>query len=272
MGFLTEPVPDYGVPLPVAPGVTRIVAPNPGVMSYHGTNTYLLDAGDSITVIDPGPDDGGHLAAILAAAPRRIGRILVSHSHQDHLGATAALRAATGAPVHAFHAPSEPGFHPDAGLRDGDVVAGLVALHTPGHAADHLCFAAPGGILYSADHVMGWSSSVVSPPLGDMAAYVDSLRRLIARDDRLYLPGHGPPILQPRAHVQALLDHRLAREREIEAALRLGPARPADLAERLYAKQDETLRRAAARNVLAHLIKLEREGRAACDGAYWRAI
>lgn len=269
MAFLREPIPEYGVPLPVAPGIARIVAPNPSVMTYHGTNTYLLDRGRSTDVLDPGPDDSGHLRAILQNAPSRIRRIFVTHSHHDHLGATGDLAAKTGAQVYAFHTPTEVGFAPDVGLRDGDTVEGMLAVHTPGHAADHLCFATPSGILFSADHVMGWSSSVVSPPLGDMAAYFSSLRRLIARDDRLYLPGHGPPVINPRSHVKDLLERRLQREEEIVAALRVEPLRPRDLAEKLYDKRIEMLRRAAERNVLAHLLKLQRENRVTCEADFW---
>lgn len=197
MPFLVEPEPPRGVALPVMPGIARVVAPNPGVMTYHGTNTYLIDTPDGCVVLDPGPNDAGHVRAILAAASGPIAHILLSHTHRDHLGAVAALRQVTGAPVHAYGRNGAPGFAPDLPLNDGDVVAGLTALRTPGHASDHLCFAAADGTLFSADHVMSWSSSVISPLDGDMAAYFASLRRLLARDDRLYLPGHGPPL--PRA-------------------------------------------------------------------------
>ena len=154
-------------------------------MTYWGTNTYLIEGPDGLTVLDPGPDDPAHVAALLAAGP--VTRILLSHTHHDHLGAVAALRERTGAPVHAWHSPSVP-VGPFEPVRDGDAVAGWTAVFTPGHAGDHVCFARDG-VVFSADHVMGWSSSVVSPPDGNMAAYVQSLRRMLARDDRLYLPG-----------------------------------------------------------------------------------
>lgn len=281
-GFLTEPEPARGVAVPVAPGVRRVVAPNPGPMTYHGTNTYLLDRPEGTVVLDPGPDSTAHVRAVLDAAGGRVGAIVLSHTHPDHLGATAALRAATGAPLYAWHRPDEPGLAVDVPLRDGDRAAGLVALHTPGHAADHVCFAADDGtgIFFGADHVMTWSTSVVR----DMAAYFASLRRVLARDDRLLLPGHGPPMPEPRAHVQRLLEHRQAREDAILARLRRGAASgPAQettetalttqaLTQALYPDVDARLMRAAERNVLAHLDKLAAEGKAVRDGEGWRGL
>ncbi len=219
LAFLTEPVPERGVLLPVLPGVGRIVADNPGRMTYHGTNTYLLEGEDGVTVLDPGPDDAGHVADIVRLAPGRIVRILLSHTHLDHFGAVAALKQRTGAPTLGWHRSADPAFAPDVPIHDGETVIGMEAVFTPGHAADHLCFARPDGVLFSADHVMGWSSSVVSPPNGDMAAYFASLRRLLDRAEDRYLPGHGPMLTDPHPYVTALLDHRIAREKAIAAAL-----------------------------------------------------
>jgi glyoxylase-like metal-dependent hydrolase (beta-lactamase superfamily II) len=267
--FLSEPEPQRGIRLPVAAGIDRIVASNPGPMTYHGTNTYLIDGPDGVMVLDPGPDDPRHLAAIVAATSGRIARILVSHAHVDHVGTLAGLRAACGAPVFAWQgAPAH--VAPDHRLRDGDVVSGWTALHTPGHAPDHLCLARSDGVVLSADHVMGWSTSVVSPPDGDMAAYVTSLNRLLARSDRLYAPGHGPAIAEPARHVRALIEHRNAREAGVLAALRAGPCTVPPLVDTLYAPVDPRLRGAAERNVLAHLLKLRAEGRVREDGAAWR--
>ncbi|HEX4260189.1 MAG TPA: MBL fold metallo-hydrolase [Acetobacteraceae bacterium] len=271
MPFLTEPEPPRGAALPVAPGVRRVVAPNPGVMTYHGTNTYLVGTPEGLVVLDPGPDDAAHVRAVLDAAGAPVARILLSHTHRDHLGAVAALRAATGAPVAAFATSAAAGFTPDVPLHDGDRIAGLTALHTPGHASDHLCFAGPDGILFSADHVMSWSSTVVSPPDGDMAAYFASLRRLLERDDLLFLPGHGPPLPEPRALVAELLHHRQAREAAIAAALGPSPVAPAAIVAGIYSQVHPTLLRAAERNVIAHLQKLAQEGRAVHEGEGWRA-
>ncbi len=270
MAFLTEPEPQRGVALAVRPGIRRVVAANRGPMTYHGTNTYLIDAPGGLIVLDPGPDDPAHVAAVLAAAGP-VARILLSHTHHDHLGALPALRAATGAPVHAWHDPAVPEFTPDIPLRDGDVVDGWQAVFTPGHAADHVCFAGPDGVLFSADHVMSWSSSVVSPPGGVMTDYFASLRRLLARDDRLYLPGHGPPLPDPRPFVQDLLAHRQVREDAIVAALGTAPQTTRALTDLLYSQVDERLRRAAERNVLAHLLKLRDESRAAERPQGWVA-
>ncbi len=270
MNFLTEPEPPRGVALPVHPGIRRIVAGNPGVMTYWGTNTYLIDAPGGILVLDPGPDDPAHVEHVLAAAGAPVTGILLSHSHHDHLGATRAIRSATGAPVYAWHAPADPALAPDVPLQDGDRVEGWQALHTPGHASDHLCFAGPGGVLFSADHVMSWSSSVVGPPGGNMADYFASLRRLLARDgDRLYLPGHGPPLPGPAAFTRGLLKHRLDREAAIEALLTRTPRTGRELTEVLYAAVDSRLHRAAERNVMSHLLKLEQESRAALTETGW---
>lgn len=254
--FLTEPEPPRLTPLPVAPGIRRIVAPNPGAMTYWGTNTYLVADGGGTLVLDPGPDDAGHRAAILAAGP--VTRIVLTHTHPDHLDGLAALRAATGAPVSGWHAPEVPTAW-EQPLQDGDRVGPWQALHTPGHAPDHLCFAGPDGVLFSADTVMGWSTSTVAP--GGMADYFATLRRLLARDDRLLLPGHGPPIPTPRAFIQGLLDHRLQREAAILAALGPAPRTSRAITAELYADVDPRLLRAAERNVIAHLDKLRGEGR-----------
>jgi glyoxylase-like metal-dependent hydrolase (beta-lactamase superfamily II) len=270
MRFLTEPEPTRGVAQEVAPGVRRIVADNPGPMTYHGTNTYLIETADGVTVLDPGPDSPAHASAILSAGNNRIARILLSHTHRDHVGAAAALKAATGAPAYGYTHSAEPSFTPDVPLGDGDTVAGLLAIHTPGHAADHLCFAMPGGVLFTGDHVMPWSTSVVNPPNGDMAAYFASLRLLLDRDDRIYLSGHGPPLDDPHPHVRELLRHRIERETAIAAALGDGPTSTQGLTELVYPHLDPRLRRVAERNVLAHLLKLQREGRARQEAEAWR--
>src|SRR5919112_6198856 len=270
MAFLTEPAPERGVALPVVPGISRIVANNPSLMTYHGTNTYLIEADNGFVVLDPGPDDAGHLKDILIATQGQVSSILVSHTHSDHLGATAGLKARTGATTYAFHLSADPAFSPDILLRDGDTVAGMTAIHTPGHASDHLCFARPDGLVFSADHVMSWSSSIVSPPGGDMAAYVASLRLMLLRDDHLYLPGHGPPLPNPRPYVKELLTRRLEREKAILHVLRDGPATTWDLVDRLYLKAHPRLRRAAERNVAAHLHKLHTEGLVRQEGDRWR--
>ena len=208
-----------------------------------------------------------------ACHPGPIVRILLSHTHRDHLGGLPGLKAATDAPAYGWHRSGDESFTPDLPLHDGDVVAGMEVVFTPGHAADHVCFARPDGILFSADHVMSWSSSVVSPPGGDMADYFRSLQRLLDRpSDILYLPGHGPPMGKPKPYVAALLGHRMAREEAISAVLREGPQNAVALVGKLYSKIDPILKMAAERNVISHLLKLEREGRAARQGDEWRAV
>ena len=271
VAFLTEEEPPRGVLLPVLPGIGRVVAPNAGPMTYHGTNTYLIEESDGLTLLDPGPDDERHIEAVARACGGRLRRILVSHTHSDHFGATAAIQAATGAEICAFHPTADAGFEPGVGLRDGNRIGGFTAIHTPGHAADHQCFAFANGILFSGDHVMAWSSTVVSPPGGDMAAYMQSLNRLLERSDLIYLPGHGPQLRNPHLHVRDLIAHRRKREAAIEQALSGTGQTATQVADILYAKENPRLRRAAERNVLAHLIKLEGEGRARQVGEVWTA-
>lgn len=265
MPFLTEQEPPRGVPVFVLPGIRRVVARNPSVMTYQGTNTYLIEAGDALVVIDPGPKDDEHVREVMqAAGSRRISHIVLTHTHSDHWGATAALAQATGAPVAAYKISGKPGFQPDIALDNLSTVAGLTALHTPGHAADHLCFEhfLPDGgkILFSGDHVMSWSSSIVSPPDGDMLDYYHSLALLLTRDEIFYLSGHGPVLANPRALVRELLAHRQYRERSILAELKQQDWGVAALAAKLYNKTDPYLKAAAQRNVLAHMLKLKAEG------------
>ncbi len=277
MPFLTEAEPERGAALPVMPGVRRIVAANPGPMTYRGTNTYLIDTPDGLVVLDPGPaDHPEHVDAIKRAAGETVSLILVSHHHHDHIGAIPALQAETGAPTAGFREQAIPEFEPQIKIDDGGTIAGMTALHTPGHASDHLCFELAGRdgtrVLFSADHVMSWSSTVVSPPGGNMLAYFQSLKKLLDRADDIYLPGHGPPLSEPRTLVRELLHHRQERERALAAALAGG--RRADtftLMSELYSQVDPRLRRAAERNVLAHLLKLEQEGRVTREGDLWRA-
>ncbi|CAA9280348.1 MAG: MBL-fold metallo-hydrolase superfamily [uncultured Acetobacteraceae bacterium] len=272
-----------------APGVRRILCGNPSAFTFRGTNTYLIGRGRGVAVLDPGPEDAAHLAAVLAATRgETVGRILVSHTHRDHSPGAAALAAATGAPTVGFGPHLTPpgeggeggdhGFDPDIRLADGEAVEGdgwrLTALHTPGHCGNHLCFAlegaGDGGTLFSADLVMSWSTSVVSPPDGDMAAYMRSLGRLRARDDRLLLPGHGPPITDPPPFLAALAAHREEREARVaEALAAAGRATAAELVAPVYGPLDPRLVAAAGRSLLAHLIKLEAEGAARREGGAW---
>lgn len=285
-----DPLP-HGAVEQIAPGIRRIVCANPGPFTFRGTNTYLIGRGE-VAVLDPGPADAAHLAAILhATTGERITRILVSHTHRDHSPGAAALVAATGATTfgHGPHVtPPDAGgeggdhaFRPDIALPDGATVDSddwrVTALHTPGHCANHLCFAlenaATPGVLFSADHVMSWSTTVVSPPDGDMAAYMASLARIAMRHDRLYLPGHGPPLPDPAPFVAALAAHRREREAKVFDALRAARrATAAELVPPVYGPElDPKLVPAAARSLLAHLIKLAAEGMAARDGDAFEA-
>jgi glyoxylase-like metal-dependent hydrolase (beta-lactamase superfamily II) len=260
LGFHTEPEPPRLTPLPVRDGIARIVAANPSPLTYHGTNTWLLRTEDGLTVIDPGPDLPEHLDAVAAAGP--VARIVLTHTHPDHAGGARALQSRTGAPIHGWSQPWAKDFTPDSPLSDGETIGQLTAIHTPGHASDHLCFALPDGTLFSGDHVMSWSTTIVVPPDGDMKAYMASLGRLQSRQDSLYLPGHGPPLPDPKPLVRALALHRSTRESAIARALTTKPRSETDLVDQLYIGLPGSLAKAAARTVEAHLIKLEAEGRA----------
>jgi len=289
--FLREDSAEVGVVQQVAPGVRRILCGNPGPFTWRGTNTYLIGRG-RVAVLDPGPADAAQRDAILrATAGETITHILVSHTHRDHSPGVAALAAATSARSYGFGphlTPPDQGgeggdhdFRPDVTLPDGAVVEGdewrVTALHTPGHCANHLCFALENegrrGTLFSADHVMSWSTTVVSPPDGDMAAYMASLAKLAARDHDLYLPGHGPPLPDPAPFVAALAAHRREREQKVLDALREARRATAmDLVPAAYGPSlDPRLVPAAARSLLAHLIKLAAEGEAVRDGESFEA-
>jgi glyoxylase-like metal-dependent hydrolase (beta-lactamase superfamily II) len=276
MPFLTEPEPERGASLPVMPGINRIIANNPGPMTYFGTNTYLIQTPDGLAVLDPGPEGHPeHVDAILKHSGGKVALILVSHTHHDHVGAVPALQAATGAPTVGFRTSAIEAFNPDIKLDHGSSIAGMVALHTPGHASDHVCLALPAAngdkVLFSADHVMSWSTSIVSPPGGDMRDYFASLNLLLDRDDDIYLPGHGPPLRKPQVLVRAMLTHRMIREQAIMRKLADGPFDTHTIMDALYSQLDPRLRRAAERNVLAHLLKMEAEGKAVREGGLWRA-
>ena len=264
-----------GVAVTLTPLVTRVLAPNPGPFTFRGTGVYLVGTGDSLAVIDPGPLMDAHMAALRACiGGRRVSHILVTHTHRDHCEAANALKALTGARTYGFgpQAAATTGeeaddmdFVPDVRLADGDVITGdgftLTALHTPGHAANHLCFALEQGrALFTGDHVMGWSSSVIAPPDGDMGAYLASLRRLIARDDDILYPTHGASVREPRAYMTALLEHRLAREAQVAQALARGVTDIPALVDAIYPGLDPVLRPAAALTIAAHVAKLERDG------------
>lgn len=260
-----------GVPSALSPLVRRIVAPNPGLMTGPGTNTYLVGI-DEVAVIDPGPDDAGHVEAIIGASMReRVRWVLLTHTHPDHWPAAARIKAATGAEVLGFgRVPKADGaVAVDRALRDGDLVDGtefrLEAIHTPGHAPNHLCFLLEEErVLFSGDHVLQGTTTVVNPGRGgDMAAYLASLERLrrLRRLARI-CPAHGDVVDDPKALLDEYVAHRRMRERQILKALGEGPARIRDLVPRIYAGEvPEGLLDMAARQVHAHLLKLKAEGK-----------
>jgi glyoxylase-like metal-dependent hydrolase (beta-lactamase superfamily II) len=279
--FNREFEPSYGRLVRVTPLIRRVVATNSSPFTAWGTGTYVVGNG-AVAVIDPGPADSAHIDAIMAGlAGETVSHIVVTHTHLDHSPGAALLKARTGATVYGcaphgaegetVEAGADHDFAPDQQLADGAAIAGpgwtLTALHTPGHTANHLCYALAEELsLFTGDHVMGWSTTVVSPPDGDMAQYMASLQLLLPRPDRLYYPTHGSPIASPQGYVEQLIEHRREREDQVLACLDAGITDIPAMVAKLYADIDPRLHRAAGRSVLAHLVKLVNEGRAGCDG------
>ena len=277
----------YGVPVPLSSRVTRLVAPNPGPFTFQGTGVHVIGAGASVAVIDPGPYIPAHIAALKQAiGARRVSHILITHTHRDHSPAAAPLAAMTGAPVIGCAALTieDDGPRSDAAfdttyapghvLADGEQLVGdgwtLTALATPGHTSNHLCFALEeSGALFTGDHVMGWSTTVVSPPDGDMTAYMASLQLLQLREDRVYYPAHGPAVEKPRQLVRGMIGHRRQRENQILKHLAGGTSLIEQMVPQMYKGVDPHLWGAAGRSVLAHLIDLEARGKVSRAGAVW---
>ncbi len=284
--------PPIGLPEVLEPGLRRVVAPNPSPMTYRGTNSYLLGHRD-ITVIDPGPDDTRHRDALLAAlAPdQRITQILVTHAHVDHSPLATRMGAELGVPVLAFGKAHDgrsdvmqqlantgmvgggegidTRFAPDQTVAHGDIVTvegmALEVIHTPGHIGNHICIGW-NDACFTADHVMGWASSLVSPPDGDLTDFMASCDLLLERDWRVFYPGHGDLIANPSARLNWLITHRKAREAAILSALDAGPATAATLAAGIYTDTPAPLLAAATRNVLAHLIDLQGKSKVSVSG------
>lgn len=277
----------YGVPRELAPGVVRIVANNPGPFTFKGTNTYLI-GNKELVLIDPGPEDQAHLQATLAAiGGRKLSHIVITHTHRDHTDGLPALLAATGAKTAGFGrrarergtkqvSPSgseyvDQDFIPDVPLGDGGRLTGdgwsLTAMHTPGHAPDHLCLALDGTkVLFSGDHVMGWNTSVIAPPEGSMSDYMAALERLSLRDDELYLPGHGGQVTEPQRLVKAFLLHRRMREQAILECIRSGTNTVRAIVPLIYRDLNPKLVNAASLSVLAHVEHLIVRGLVGCEG------
>jgi glyoxylase-like metal-dependent hydrolase (beta-lactamase superfamily II) len=281
--FVAPPTFEYGRVDAVSPLIRRVIADNPGPFTFTGTGTYIVGrpgAGAGVAVIDPGPPDAAHLAALLAAvAGQTVSHVLVTHTHRDHVPLARPFAEAVGAPVlaarppartvHASAAPDEdedPDFSPDIVLTGGERLTGdgwtIEVMATPGHASNHLAFVLDEeNALFSGDHVMGWSTTVVAPPDGDMAAYMASLEAVTARRFTTIWPTHGAPITEPEPFLAAYRAHRLARESQVLARLAAGDRRIADMVPALYAAVDARLWPAASLSVWAHLIALERAGR-----------
>ncbi|HAA92302.1 MAG TPA: MBL fold metallo-hydrolase [Rhodospirillaceae bacterium] len=274
---------EYGVPDTLSPLIRRVVANNPGPFTFHGTGTYIVGRGE-VAVIDPGPLDQDHVDAILKTTEgEKITHIIITHTHRDHSPNTQLLQPATGATTYGYGqhgkdrgleigtGTGDYDFIPDIHLKDGDVVEGngwtLEAVHTPGHASNHLCFALKEeNILFSGDQVMGWSTTVVSDPDGHMGSYIASCEKLLKRGEERYWPNHGTCIEDPQNYVTQLIAHRRDREEQITHWLGEGLETIATLVDEMYKGLDPRLYRGACRAVHAHLIHMVETDRALCDG------
>jgi glyoxylase-like metal-dependent hydrolase (beta-lactamase superfamily II) len=270
----------------ISPLIRRVLAPNPGPFTFTGTCTYIVGRGE-VAIIDPGPDNAAHVAALLDATKgERVGQIVITHTHRDHAPASRALQQATGAPIVGCR-PYEPrranaqasgldsahdtDYRPARILADGDILEGsgftLEAVATPGHASNHLAFALrEENGLFSGDHVMGWSTSIVAPPDGSMSDYMASLEKLRARSETIYWPGHGGAVREPQRYLRALIQHRHQREAAIVSRIKSGDTLISEMVERIYEGLDAKLKGAAALSVLAHLEDLVAQGAVRADG------
>ena len=266
---------NYGEIENVAPGIRRITANNPSPFTFRGTGTYILGEGN-VAIIDPGPDQPEHVKAIVEGLKNEtISHILITHTHNDHSPAAKALKEITGAPTYGFgpHGSGKPAlkltaqvggdmdFRPDEKTQDGSVIYGndwiVSCLHTPGHTSNHICFSwDEEKVLFPGDQVMGWSTSIVSPPDGDMGDYMRSLDKLMSRDDKIYYPTHGPEILEPQKLISAFQDHRREREEKILECLKLGNDTIDQMVQTVYQDVSESLHAAAARSLFATVIYL----------------
>ncbi|HUE80197.1 MAG TPA: MBL fold metallo-hydrolase [Sphingomicrobium sp.] len=269
------------------PGIARVLATNPSAFTFTGTQTYLVGT-QEVAVIDPGPDLPEHLDALAEAiGGRPVAAIMCTHTHRDHSPAARPLAEATGAPIIGCaplaletigpraDAAFDSDYQPDRLLEDGEAIEvdgwKLTAVATPGHTSNHLCFAdEESGALFTGDHVMGWSTTVVFPPDGDMAAYMASLDILQKRDDRIYYPAHGPPVTNPRQHVRGFIGHRKQRERQIRSLLEERSRTISEIVAAAYPGLDPRLVTAAGGSVFAHLLDLEARGLVVLKGETWK--
>jgi len=270
---------EYGEADQVTPLIRRVVANNPSAFTYTGTGTYIIGQGE-VAVIDPGPMIDAHVEALMKALEgETVTHILITHTHSDHSPAAAPLQKLTGAKTYGYgphggdqgEEDGDTDFVPDVEVRHGDIIEGngwtIECVHTPGHTSNHICFALKEEkALFTGDHVMGWSTSIVSPPDGNMFDYMNSLRLLLERDDEVYWPTHGAPIRDPKPFVRSFIAHREEREAQIIEQIKAGRHHIKEMVPIIYAAVDKRLYPAAARSVYAHILGMVEDGRLVADG------
>ncbi len=274
---------EYGIAQQLSPLIRRVIAKNPGPFTYTGTGTYILGRNE-VAVVDPGPADKAHIHALLTALKgERVTHMLVTHTHMDHSPGCRLLKTYHAVPTYGFgphgggsrdltkvEEGADRDFAPDRRVGHGELIEGsgwsVECVHTPGHTSNHMCFALrEERALFTGDHVMGWSTSVISPPDGNMGSYMRSLALLLERDDAIYYPTHGPPITNPRGHIEGFIEHRLARERQIRECLLTGVNRIKDMVPIMYKGTNRALFPAAGRSVLAAVDLMHARGEVECD-------
>ncbi len=268
---ISETEPARGVAIPVIGTVTRLVAPNPGKMTYHGTNSYIVQTESGLVIIDPGPDDATHIDRLLSLCSTTVSHIFLTHHHADHSGAVEAVRARTGAPLVAAENSGYRGGKIDIRLANLDNLCGLTAIATPGHTEDHLCFQCDR-FIFTGDHVMGWATTAVLAPEGNVSQYLESLRRLATFRARSFLPGHGPKVGNTKRYITYLIEKAEEKERQLLSTLARHPSGLDQIISDAYGEMSTDVRGVASRTIEALLVRLEGAGKVIREENIWRVL
>lgn len=269
--YISEIEPARNVAIPVAGTVTRLVAPNPSIMTYHGTNTYIVQSKSGLVIIDPGPDEPSHIARLISACSAPVSYILLTHHHADHSGAVEAIRRQTNARLAAAKNSGYRGGKIDIHLSDEDRLADITAIETPGHTEDHLCYQF-GRIIFTGDHVMGWASTAILTPEGNASRYLASLRHLATFNARHFFPGHGPKVGNTKRYISYLIENMEEKERKLLSTLAHRPSELDQIISDAHGELSNDMRHVARRTIEAQLLKLEGAGKIIREERIWRVL